>query len=202
MNQSTLSRNELFTILTIVSVNVMLLWTSTTFYDGMFIYLFQYWIIIIPLVILYLITLIGTLVRCIKGGVRKNKIPFAFHAGFVAIVLCLSLYNSEFFKSDIELKGVLQDDLFHYALVLREDGSCENEVTGFLGYQETYRGFYFFKGDTIIFTKKPYDNDFIPDTLFYNKKKQAIFLTKDKDGKFSDKKGWLNHFEIIPPKTD
>ena len=180
----------------------MLLWTSSIFYGGMFIYLLQYWILIIPLVILYIFTLTGTLARCVKGGMRKNKLPLAFHVGFVVIVFCLNLYNSEIFKSDIELKGVLKDDLFHYTLVLREDGSCENEATGFLGFQETYRGSYFFKGDTIIFTKKPYDNDFIPDTLFYNKKKQAIFLTKDRDGMFSDKKVWLNHFEIITAKTD
>ena len=66
-----------------------------------------------------------------------------------------------------------------------------------MGFEETYKGNYYFTGDTIIFTKLPYDNDnFIPKKLLLNKKENALFTERDKDGKFIQKKDYLNHFVI------
>ncbi|WP_222597367.1 hypothetical protein [Hyunsoonleella aquatilis] len=94
------------------------------------------------------------------------------------------------------MTAILKDDLFHYTLILREDGTCENNVNGFLGFKEQFSGTYKIDGDTIIFTQKPYDNNFIPDTLLLDKKQNAIFINRDKEGKFNTEKEWLNHFKI------
>jgi hypothetical protein len=169
----------------------MICWNITDYFGGMFIYLLQYWIIIIPIVILYLITLIGTIIKLSKNGIKANKLIFGTHLIFIIFVFTTKLIESEIFKSKIVLSGTLKDDLYHYTLILRDDGTCENNVNGFLGFEEKYNGKYKMDGDTIIFSKKPYDNDFLPDTLYLNKKEKAIFLNKN-----SDEKQWLNHFEL------
>ncbi len=92
----------------------------------------------------------------------------------------------------------MDDDLFHYTLILRENGTCENEIRGYLGFSERHKGHYRFQGDTIIFSKIPYDTkNFIPDTILIDKEKNAIFIEQDTSGKFCREKKWLNHFEII-----
>jgi hypothetical protein len=191
-----LSKKQTFQILTIVSVIGIICWNITDYFGGMIIYLLQYWIIIIPIVILYLITLIGTIIKLSKSGIKENKLIFGAHIIFIIFLLITNLIESEIFKSKIVLSGTLKDDLFHYTLIFREDGTCENNVNGFLGFEETYNGKYKMVGDTIIFNIKPYDNDFIPDTLLLDKKENAIFISKDKEGKFSTKKEWLNHFVV------
>ncbi|RYE50771.1 MAG: ATP-binding protein, partial [Sphingobacteriales bacterium] len=90
----------------------------------------------------------------------------------------------EFLKSKQVLSATLKDDLFHYTLIFREDGSCENQTQGFLGFEETFHGDYTLNGDTIIFKKKPYDNNFIPDTLLIDEKENAIFKEKNENGNF------------------
>ena len=64
------------------------------------------------------------------------------------------------------------------------------------GFDEIFNGKYDFYGDTVVFTKKPYDNNFIPDTLLLDRKAKAIFIKKDMTGKFNTTKEFLNHFEI------
>ncbi|MBK7970367.1 MAG: hypothetical protein IPK08_16290 [Bacteroidetes bacterium] len=94
------------------------------------------------------------------------------------------------------MTATLKDDLYYYTLVFRENGTCENQVSGIFGFHEVFHGKYKFQADTIIFTKKPYDNNFIPDTLLIDRKEKAIFINKEKQGNFSTKKEWLNYFEI------
>lgn len=174
----------------------MICWNITDYFGGMIIYLLQYWIIIIPIVILYLITLIGTITKLSKSGIKLNKLIFGAHLVFIIFVLTSTLIESEIFKSKTVLSGTLKDDLFYYTLVFREDGTCENKINGFLGFEDKYDGKYKMAGDTIIFIVKPYENNFIPDTLLLDMKQNAIFLNKNKDGKFNTEKGWLNHFEL------
>jgi hypothetical protein len=174
----------------------MICWNITDYFGGMFIHLLQYWIIIIPIVILYIITLIGTIIKISKSGIKANKFIFGAHVIFIIFVLTTNLIESEIFKSKILLSGTLKDDLFYYTLIFREDGTCENNINGFMGFEDKYLGKYKMAGDTIIFIVKPYDNDFIPDTLLLDKKQNAIFLNKNKNGKFSTDKEWLNHFNV------
>ncbi len=186
-----MTKNKTFKILVTLSVVGMICWNLTDYFGGMIIYLLQYWIVIIPIVILYFITLIGTITKLLKTGINKNKFIFTTHLIFIFFLLTTALTESEIFKSKIVLNGTLKDDLFYYTLIFREDGTCENKVNGFLGFEDKYNGKYKMIEDTIIFIIKPYDNDFLPDTLYLNKKENAIFLNKN-----SKEKEWLNHFEL------
>jgi hypothetical protein len=71
-----------------------------------------------------------------------------------------------------------------------------NKVDGAFGYNERFKGKYFMIGDTIIFKVKPYDNDFIPDTMLIDREQNAIFMERNDAGEFRRKKEWLNHFKI------
>ncbi|HLV51877.1 MAG TPA: hypothetical protein VKY44_07980, partial [Flavobacterium sp.] len=102
----------------------------------------------------------------------------------------------DIFKSPRTLTATLRDDIFHYTLIFREDGIVENEINGIFGFRETIKGNYRIEGDTIIFSKIPYDNDFIPEQLLIDREQNAIFIIKNKDGNFIRKKEWLNYLEI------
>lgn len=174
----------------------MLCWYLTDYFGGMIIYLLQYWIIIIPIVMLYFITLIGTIISLLRSGIKANKLILGTHLIFIVFVCSEKLIESEVFKSKIVFSGTLKDDLFYYTLLFREDGTCENKVNGFLGFEEKYNGAYTMSGDTIVFSVKPYDTNFIPDTLLLDKKQNAIFFNRNKNGEFNTEKEWLNHFEL------
>jgi hypothetical protein len=191
-----LTKITTFQILTIIAVIGMILWNITDYFGGMIIHLFQYWYLILPTFILYLATLVGTIIRVSKDGFKSNKLILSLHVFFIVFVFASSLIESDAFKSKRVLTGTLKDDLFHYTLILRKDGTCENNVSGFLGFEKQYNGRYKMKGDTIVFTKKPYDNNFLPDTIYFNKSQKAIFIGKNKNGEFSTKKQWLNHFLV------
>ena len=187
-----MSKNQVFQIFTIIAVIGMICWYITDYFGGMIIHLFQYAYIIIPIVLLYFITVITTLIKFSKSGIRENKVVFGAHLFFIIFILSTSFIESDMFKSKVVLRGVLKDDLCHYTLTLREDGSCENEIQGFLGFKKIYYGNYKMNVNRIIFSKKPYDNDFLPDTLYLDKAENAIFLYKN-----AEEKQWLNHFELI-----
>lgn len=191
-----LNKIKTFQILTIVSIIGMICWNITDYFGGMIIHLLQYWYLIIPIIILYIITFIKTLIEVGKSGFKNSKLTVVANLLFIVFILTTNLIESDVFKSKRVLSGTLKDDLFHYTLIFREDGNCENNINGFLGYKKQYKGTYKRIKDTIIFIKKPYENNFIPDTLFYDKNQNAIFINKNKQGRFNIKKEWLNHFEL------
>jgi hypothetical protein len=183
-------------IIAIFSVTGIIGWIISDFFGGMILYLISYGIIIIPIIIIYLISFIKTIISLIKKGFHQNKIRIISHSILFLSILIFNVSDSEIFKSKKIMSAVLKDDLYHYRLVFRENGTVENQINGFIGFSETKYGEYNFKDSLIIFSIKPYDNDFIPDTLLVDKEQNAIFLNKNKDGKFSTKKDWLNYFEI------
>jgi hypothetical protein len=183
-------------IIAIVSVIGIIGWIISDFFGGMIPYLISYSFIIIPIIIIYLISFIKTIISLIKKGFHQNKINVISHSILFLSILIFNVYDSEIFKSRKIMSAVLKDDLYHYRLVFRENGTVENQINGFLGFSETKYGEYKFKDSLIVFSIKPYDNNFIPDTLLVDKKQNAIFLNKNKDGQFSTKKDWLNYFEI------
>lgn len=191
-----MNKKSTYDIIAIVSTIGILCWMTTDYFGGMVIYLFSYGIIIIPIIILYIVSFFDTFTSTIKRGVTQNKTKVIFHGLVLVTIFLTNIFQSDLFKSQRVLTATLKDDQFHYTLVFRKDGNCENEVSGIFGFQEIYHGKYKFYGDTIVFAKKPYDNDFIPDTLLINRKAKAIFIEKDKAGKFTTIKKWLNHFEI------
>lgn len=190
-------KNKLFNVLAIISTLGICGWVITDFYGGMIIYLLSFWPIVISVIIGYLISLFETLISLVRKGWKLNKIKVAFHGLLLLFISSFLLFQSELFKSKRILTGILKDDLYHYILILRENGECENEVFGMFGYKEIFHGKYIIKNSKIIFQKKPYNNDFLPDTLLIDKKQHAIFLGKDAKGNFSKKKSFLNYFEII-----
>ena len=191
-----MAKKEIFNTIAIISTLGILCWMITDFYGGMIIYLFSYGLIIIPVVILYIISFFDTIISTIKRGIKNNKVKVIFHGLLLLAIFLFNIFQSDLFKSNRILTATLKDDQFHYTLIFRENGNCENEVSGIFGFQEVFQGKYKFYGDTIVFEKKPYDNEFIPDTLLIDRNENAIFINKDKTGKFSAKKEWLNHFEI------
>ncbi|MDR2887895.1 MAG: hypothetical protein LBV26_07855 [Bacteroidales bacterium] len=172
-------------------------WIITDFYGGMFIYLLSYKLIILPVILIYIFSLTQTVISMCKTGFKYNKIKIVSHSTVILAVISLNLFHSEIFKSKKILKASLIDDLFIYTLIFRKNGSVENQIEGAFGYSEEIKGKYLIKNDTIIFTKKPYDNDWLPDTLLLDKNVNAIFLHRDKStGQFITEKRWLNYFEI------
>lgn len=189
-------KNNWFKLLAIISSMGILGWMITDFYGGMFIYLLSYPYIILPLLVLYAISLIETLISVIRKGFRESKMKIICHAIVLLGTAIQNLYYSDLFKSKRIVTATLKDDLFHYTLVLRENGSCENNISGMFGYTERLNGIYVLRQDTIIFTKKPYDNNFIPDTLLLDRELNAIFMEREQTGRFKREKEYLTHFEI------
>ncbi len=185
-----------FDIIALVATIGLIGWIITDYFGGMMIFLFSYSFLILPILIIYLISIIETISSIIKNGLKKNKIKFVAHLIGVLFIVVNSFDTTDLFKSERLITAILRDDLFHYTLILREDGSCENNVVGFMGFKDQYKGKFYFKDDTIIFTQKPYDNDFLPDTILLDTIQDAIFINRDKSNNFITKKEWLNHFEI------
>jgi len=115
----------------------------------------------------------------------------------ISLVVLLNVAESDLLKSKRVMTAILKDDLFHYKLVFRKNGRVENHVYGMFGYTTAYNGRYELKDSLIAFSKRPYDNDFIPDTVLLDNTQHAIFINRNKDGGFDLEKEWLNHFEII-----
>ena len=185
------NRIRVFDIFAIISLFGMIFFLLTDFLD-------TYPFVALLIIILFVISFFETVISLIKRGVRSNRIKIIAHSIIILTMVILKLYNSnsELFKSNRMLEATLKDDLFYYTLIFRENGTVENQIDGFLGYSKTYKGTYVIKGDTVIFSKKPYDNNFIPDTLLIDRNQGVIFMKRDKNGQFSTKTEWLNHFTI------
>ena len=183
-------------IIAIVSTLGILCWIMTDFYGGMLLYFFSYGLFILPIVVFFVISFSDTIISVIKRGIKNNRIKVIFHGTLLLMIVLFNVFQSDIFKSPRILTATLKDDLFHYTLIFRENGTVENEVNGIFGFQETIKGNYRIEGDTIIFSKIPYDNDFIPEQLLIDREQNAIFILKNKDGNFIRKKEWLNHLEI------
>jgi len=191
-----MNRQKTYNIIAVISTLGILAWMVTDYFGGMFIYLLSYGLIIIPIIILYIVSFGDTFISLIKRGFKQNEIKVIFHGLVISTIILTNILQSDLLKSKRILTATFKDDQFYYTLVFRENGICENQVSGIFGFQEVFHGKYRFQGDTIIFSKKPYDNNFIPDTLLIDRKEKVIFINKDKEGNFSTTKEWLNYFEI------
>ena len=185
-----------YDIIAIISAVGLIGWIVTDFYGGMILWLFSYGLVIIPIILLYSFSLVDTLISLIRKGKKTSKTKLIVHSIVLLTILSFNLYHSEIFKSKIKMTALLKDDLYHYRLIFRENGDVDNEANGAFGFSQTYHGKYKIENNLIIFSKKPYDNDFIPDTLLIDRNQNALFMEKDAEGKFRTKKEWLNHFEI------
>lgn len=183
-----------YDIIAILSAVAMICWIIAGFYGGMLIWFFSYPIILGPVVVVYIVWFFNTWFSFLKSGYKKNRVKVLSHLAVITTIISVNIYNSEVFKPAEVLSATLHDDLFHYRLTLREEGKCETKISGFMGFEQTCHGNYYFKGDTIIFTKLPYDNDnFIPKVLLLDRKEKALFMSRKKDGSFERKKD-LSYF--------
>lgn len=73
-------------------------------------------------------------------------------------------------------------------------------IRGMLGYTETIPGKYELNGDTIVFLERPYDNDFIPDTMLIDRS-AGILRKRLNDGNFDYGEQWLGGFKITLDET-
>lgn len=189
-----------YDIIAIISAVGLIGWIITDFFGGMVIWLISYGLIVIPIILLYTFSIFDTIISLIRKGIKTSKIKLTAHVIVLFSIFVFNLYHSEVFKSEPIMTAVLKDDLYHYRLIFRKNNTVENQINGFMGFSQTISGKYKIENDLIIFNPKPYDNDFIPDTLLIDKKQNLIFMEKDKNGKFRTEKKWLNHFEIEKEK--
>jgi len=99
----------------------------------------------------------------------------------VVLAICVTeILKSETFKSPKLLEATLHDDLSVINLRLRKNNTFEVSVATIFSSRDFY-GKYKVADDKIIFLDKPYDNDFIPDTLTIRNDK--IILRFDKNDK-------------------
>ena len=190
MKQKILSFLSIISTLSVVTLLVL------DFYGGFFIYLLSYTWVFIPLLIIYVITGILTLISLFNLGIKRNTSAlFIYSIGIICIVL-FTFYHSELFRSKIILDATLHDDLSNINIKLRENGKFSSTTSGMFGYVDRISGRYIYKNDTIIFLDKPYSNDFIPDTVIIDKADSAIYFNREKNGEFKRKKTFVNYFEI------
>jgi len=185
-----------FDIVAIISGLGIIGWIISDFFGGMVLILVAYAIFVIPIVLLYIFSFFDTTISLIRKGKQTSKIKLTVHLFVILTIIFFNLFHSDIFKSRRIMTAILKDDLYHYRLIFRENGDVENQINGAFGFSKKYYGKYKIEKGLIIFSKKPYDNNFIPDTLLLDKEQNAIFLNKDKSGQFTNKKEWLNHFEI------
>ncbi len=189
-------------IIAVASSIGMICWFVTDFLGGMVLWAISYISIIISILFLYVFSFIETLISLIKKRKKTSNIKLIAYGIVLLSMVTLNLYKSEIFKSEIVMKAILKDDFYHYILVFRKDNSVENQINGFMGYSKTIHGKYKIEDNLIIFQPKPYTNNFIPDTILIDRKQNALFIEKDKNGNFRTQKEWLNHFKIEKIQND
>jgi len=103
--------SKLLNIFSIISTIAIISWMISDFFGGLIIYLLMYWWIIFPLIIIYVVTGIITIVKTARKGIRNNKIILYTHILGILSIIIFNLYQSEIFKSKILLDATLVDDL-------------------------------------------------------------------------------------------
>ena len=122
---------------------------------------------------------------------RKSKKTIYIGMIIFGILSFITLVNSEILKSKRMLEATLKDDLSSIHLVLRENNTFE-VISSTLFTENKRCGKYIIENNKIIFLNKPYDNDFIPDTITILEDK--IVLRFDNEGKPNT--DFANYFDI------
>jgi len=95
---------------------------------------------------------------------KKNKRGILIGILIIGTIFVIELFSSELFKSKKVLEATLMDDLSAIHLTLRADNTFE-VVSSTMFSEQTFKGDYILIDNKIVFKDRPYDNDFIPDTL-------------------------------------
>lgn len=167
-------------IFALALLTVVLLWEKV--YTSLWIFAYAVGLVLVIGNIYFIIT-----------RIKKDKITiFISIAGLAISGLTSWVISSETFKSKILIEAHLIGDLSAIQLKLRENGKFESIPITFLGPSESFKGEYKIENDNIIFFDRPYDSDFIPDTVKIVNDK--IILEFDKFG--NPDTTFANYFEI------
>jgi hypothetical protein len=140
------------------------------FISGLFFltgYLFQdflfnkLWILSIPILILSGILFLTII---ISGLIKRDIHVLPVLIILIGIITLVELLRSDLFKSEKIIEATLSDDLSNIHMILRKDSSFQMISSTMFG-ENHYKGNYKLIKDRIIFLDKPYENNFIPDTL-------------------------------------
>lgn len=115
--------------------------------------------------ILLAIILTGCFFILLNALLKKKWRTALIIATSVLIALAIYLPRTELLKSKPVLKARLVDDLNALNLTLREDNTFELIPESWMGTFEEFTGKYEVLENRIVFLNRPYDNDFIPDTV-------------------------------------
>ncbi|MCB0823100.1 MAG: hypothetical protein KDC09_10410 [Bacteroidales bacterium] len=150
----------------------------------------SYWIfgygILLPVILIQIVL--------IFLNFKRNKHSFVITVISTIIGLGIVLVrDSEVFKSKVLFKAHLDGDINGLTLKFRSDETFEMISSTFMGHEESYSGNYKLEDDKIIFLDRPYDNDFVPDTLQILNDKLILnyYLNGEPDTSFG------NFFQII-----
>jgi hypothetical protein len=113
----------------------------------------------------------------VVGLIKKDRKVIPILIAAVVVICTTELLKSETFKSPKLLQATLHDDRSVINLTLRKNKTFEVSVATIFSNQN-FDGKYKIMDDKIIFLDKPYNNDFIPDTLTIRNDK--IILRFDK----------------------
>lgn len=197
MSNTINNKRKFYVAIALISTVGMFAWFLTEDRGGMTIYLLSYGFLIIPLLILYIISFVETLIGIFKRGFRHHAIKVIAHALLLISITAIHLAKSEVLRSKAILSATLKDDLFDYTLIFRENGQCENIINGMFGFREIHFGNYHFSGDTIIFEKVPFDtHNFLKERILISRKDSVLFIERDSLNHFVTEIRWLNHFKM------
>ena len=129
-----------------------------TFFNNLF---FESWFTVMMVFIFLGLVFLGvTVVGLFRATRYYFKLLLLVGGGIVAG----NFYDPEWFKSPKTLVAELEDDLSRLTLVLRQSNDFELSSQDLFSTQ-VYSGKYVRSNNKIIFLSRPYDNDFIPDTV-------------------------------------
>jgi hypothetical protein len=151
---------------------------STVFFDQIynFLFLFSFF----ELFIIGFVLLLAIIISLLKKN-WKTAILGLVLMGFSITCFLMDGVDWEFCRAPTKLEALLIDDLSSIHLRLRNDNSFLTTSQGMFGFTWKFKGKYKLDGNKIVFLSRPYDNDFIPDTVSIVDDK--IILKFDKNGR-------------------
>lgn len=135
------------------------------------------WILAYIPVLVFSIT---TIVFFVFEVLKRNRFGIVVFVVTTLIISSFEVLKSDLLKGKIILKAHLHDDLSGLDLILRDDNTFEMISTTIFT-ENVFEGKYLKSENKIIFKDRPYDNDFIPDTLTISN--DTIYFRFDSNGK-------------------
>ena len=102
-----MNKKKTFTTIAIISTIGIICWIITGYFGGMFIHLLSYGLIIIPIIILYIISIFDTFISTARQGFKANKIKLIFHGLVLFAIVLTNLYQSDVLKSKSSIRLLL-----------------------------------------------------------------------------------------------